>query len=36
MLCCAQVLDWGVVSGTLEDVFLKLAREVGAETKEWH
>ncbi|GLC69187.1 hypothetical protein PLESTF_000800000 [Pleodorina starrii] len=29
-----QVLDWGVANATLEEVFIKFAREIGAETKD--
>mmetsp|Transcript_33634 Transcript_33634/g.74460 ORF Transcript_33634/g.74460 Transcript_33634/m.74460 type:complete len:1035 (+) Transcript_33634:121-3225(+) len=29
-----QVLDWGVANATLEEVFIKLARRIGADTKE--
>ncbi|KAG2425810.1 hypothetical protein HXX76_013435 [Chlamydomonas incerta] len=28
-----QVLDWGVANATLEEVFIKFAREIGAETE---
>ena len=29
----SQVLDWGVANATLEEVFIKFAREIGAETE---
>ncbi len=29
-----QVLDWGVANATLEEVFIKFARQIGAETKD--
>lgn len=29
-----EVLDWGVHNASLEEVFVKFARKVGAETKE--
>ncbi|PNH11475.1 ABC transporter A family member 12 [Tetrabaena socialis] len=29
-----QVLDWGVANATLEEVFIKFARQIGAETNE--
>jgi hypothetical protein len=28
------VIDWGVANMTLEEVFIKLAREIGAQTQE--
>jgi hypothetical protein len=28
------IIDWGVSNMTLEEVFIKLAREIGATTKE--
>ncbi|KAG2437860.1 hypothetical protein HXX76_005478 [Chlamydomonas incerta] len=31
-----QVLDWGVANATLEEVFIKFARAIGAETSEGH
>lgn len=30
------VLDWGVANATLEEVFIKLARRVGADTQKFH
>ncbi|GLI63912.1 hypothetical protein VaNZ11_007051 [Volvox africanus] len=29
-----QVLDWGVANATLEEVFIKFARQIGAETRD--
>ena len=31
-----QVLDWGVANATMEEVFIKFARAIGAETSEGH
>jgi hypothetical protein len=33
---CRQVLDWGVANATLEEVFIKFARQIGAETQQNH
>jgi hypothetical protein len=31
-----RVMDWSVLNATLEEVFIKLARQIGAETGQFH
>ena len=30
---CVRILDWGVANATLEEVFIKFARSIGADSQ---